>query len=107
MNQSGDSLVTRIHALKPPIFRCYFGDEPTMTLERAKEARQKGFQAAKFGWGTIGTGTASEDQEHFQAAREGLGHDGILLVDTGQIFGMMWRKLPKNQGHGRGKCPMV
>ena len=50
-----------------------FGDEPTMTLERAKEARQKGFQAAKFGWGTIGTGAASEDREHFQAAREGFG----------------------------------
>ena len=72
---------------KTPYFSVLFGDEPTMTLERAKEARQKGFQAAKFGWGTIGTGTASEDREHFQAAREGLGHDGILLVDTGQIFG--------------------
>ena len=72
---------------KNPYFSVLFGDEPTMTWERAKEARQKGFQAAKFGWGTIGTGTASEDREHFQAAREGLGHDGILLVDTGQIFG--------------------
>ena len=72
---------------KTPYFSVLFGDKPTMTLERAKEARQKGFQAAKFGWGTIGTGTASEDREHFQAAREGLGHDGILLVDTGQIFG--------------------
>ena len=56
---------------KTPYFSVLFGDEPTMTLERAKEARQKGFQAAKFGWGTIGTGTASEDREHFQAAREG------------------------------------
>ena len=72
---------------KTPYFSVLFGDEPTMTLERAKEARQKGFQAAKFGWGPIGTGTASEDREHFQAVREGLGQDGILLVDTGQIFG--------------------
>ena len=72
---------------KTPYFSVLFGDEPKITLERAKEALQKGFRAAKFGWGPIGTGTASEDQEHFQAAREGLGKEGILLVDTGQIFG--------------------
>ena len=72
---------------KTPYFSVLFGDEPIITLERAKEALQKGFRAAKFGWGPIGKGTASEDQEHFQAAREGLGKEGILLVDTGQIFG--------------------
>ena len=72
---------------KTPYFSVLFGDEPAITLERAKESRQKGFQAAKFGWGPIGTGTASEDREHFQADREGLENDGILLVDTGQIFG--------------------
>ena len=72
---------------KTPYFSVLFGHEPAITLERAKESRQKGFQAAKFGWGPIGTGTASEDREHFQAAREGLENDGILLVDTGQIFG--------------------
>ena len=72
---------------KTPYFSVLFGDEPAITLERAKESRQKGFQAAKFGWGPIGTRTASEDREHFQAAREGLENDGILLVDTGQIFG--------------------
>ena len=72
---------------KTPYFSVLFGDEPAITLERAKESRQKNFQAAKFGWGPIGTGTASEDREHFQAAREGLENDGILLVDTGQIFG--------------------
>ncbi len=72
---------------KTPYFSVLFGDEPAITLERAKESRQKNFQAAKFGWGPIGTRTASEDREHFQAAREGLENDGILLVDTGQIFG--------------------
>lgn len=72
---------------KTPYFSVLFGDEPAITLERAKESRQKGFQAAKFGWGPIGTRTASEDREHFQAAREGLENDGILLIDTGQIFG--------------------
>ena len=72
---------------KTPYFSVLFGDDPAITFERAKEARQKGFQAAKFGWGPIGLGSASEDREHFQAAREGLGNDGLLLVDTGQIFG--------------------
>jgi L-alanine-DL-glutamate epimerase-like enolase superfamily enzyme len=71
---------------KTPYFSVLFGDEPAVTFERAKEARRLGFRAAKFGWGPIGTGTAEEDREHFRAAREGLDQNGILLVDTGQIF---------------------
>ena len=53
----------------------------------APTARAKGFRAAKFGWGPIGRGSAQDDADHFAAAREGLGADGILLVDAGQIFG--------------------
>jgi len=71
---------------KTPYFSVLFGDDPAITFERAKKARRKGFQAAKFGWGPIGLGSALEDREHFQAAREGLGNDALLLVDTGQIF---------------------
>ena len=33
-----------------------------------------------------GAADAAQDAEHFSAAREGLGEDAILLVDTGQIF---------------------
>ena len=72
---------------KTPYFSVLFGEDPAITFERAREARHKGFQAAKFGWGPIGLGTSSDDRDHFQAAREGLGKEGILLVDTGQIFG--------------------
>ena len=71
---------------KTPYASVLFGDTPAETLERARQIRAKHFRAAKFGWGPIGRGTAAEDAEHFAAAREGLGADAILLVDTGQIF---------------------
>ena len=71
---------------KTPYASVLFGDTPQETLARAKEMRSRNFIAAKFGWGPIGRGDARTDAEHFAAAREGLGPDGTLLVDTGQIF---------------------
>jgi len=71
---------------KTPYASVLFGDTPAETLARAKEMRARNFIAAKFGWGPIGRGGAGQDAEHFAAAREGLGDDGMLLVDTGQIF---------------------
>ena len=62
-----------------------FGDEPQMTLSRARRAREDGFSAAKFGWGPFGR-SLKEDEEQVRAAREGLGTDGILLVDAGTAF---------------------
>jgi L-alanine-DL-glutamate epimerase-like enolase superfamily enzyme len=64
-----------------------FGDTPAETLYLAQKARNDHFQAVKFGWGPIGKTDLKADIAQFQAAREGLGPDGILLVDTGQIFG--------------------
>lgn len=75
----------RSHA-KTPYASVLFGDTPQETLARARDARARNFRAAKFGWGPIGRGSVAADAEHFVAAREGLGGDGILLVDTGQIF---------------------
>jgi L-alanine-DL-glutamate epimerase-like enolase superfamily enzyme len=72
---------------KTPYASVLFGDAPQETLERARAARARGFSAGKFGWGPIGRGSAKDDADHFQAAREGLGPDGVLLVDVGQIFG--------------------
>jgi L-alanine-DL-glutamate epimerase-like enolase superfamily enzyme len=72
---------------KTPYASVLFGDDPHDTLLRAKAARRDGFAAAKFGWGPIGRGSAKQDGDHFAAAREGLGQDGVLLVDVGQIFG--------------------
>jgi len=71
---------------KVPYASVLFGDTPQQTLERARDARSRGFAAAKFGWGPIGRGSVADDAEHFAAAREGLDRAGLLLVDVGQIF---------------------
>ena len=72
---------------KTPYASVLFGDTPQETRALGKSARDKGFRAAKFGWGPIGRGTLKDDEDQFAAAREGIGPDGILLVDVGQIFG--------------------
>lgn len=72
---------------KIPYASLLFGDTPEETLERGRKARADGFKAAKFGWGPIGRGAADEDGDQFVAAREGIGPDGHLMVDVGQIFG--------------------
>ncbi len=71
---------------KIPYASVLFGDTPEATLAGARKIRADGFQAAKFGWGPIGRGSVDGDRDQFVAAREGLGPDGILLVDVGQIF---------------------
>lgn len=71
---------------KTPYASVLFGDTPQQTLERAKRARAGDFRAAKFGWGPFGRSDAAADRDHLEAAREGLGPDGVLLVDVGQIF---------------------
>jgi L-alanine-DL-glutamate epimerase-like enolase superfamily enzyme len=71
---------------KVPYASQLFGDTPAETLQRARLARGERFRAVKFGWGPIGRAGADVDAEHFAAAREGLGEDGVLLVDVGQVF---------------------
>jgi L-alanine-DL-glutamate epimerase-like enolase superfamily enzyme len=71
---------------KLPYASQLFGETAQATLELAHLARDKGFRAVKFGWGSFGTGSVADDVAHLDAAREGLGSDGILLVDAGQIF---------------------
>ena len=71
---------------KTPYASLLFGDDAQQTLERTRTAMVSGFKAVKLGWGPIGRGTPQQDADHFFAAREALGADGILLVDVGQIF---------------------
>ncbi|WP_274627395.1 mandelate racemase/muconate lactonizing enzyme family protein [Arvimicrobium flavum] len=71
---------------KIPYASVLFGTTPQGTLERAREMRGRGFRAVKFGWAPFGDSLAG-DIAHLDAAREGLGPDGILLIDAGQIFG--------------------
>ena len=63
-----------------------FGDTPQNTLERAQAARRSGFRAVKFGWGPFGHGSINDDADQLEAAREGLGDEGVLLVDAGAVW---------------------
>lgn len=71
---------------KLPYASMLFGDTPQETLKKGRKARADGYRAAKFGWGPIGQGTAEADADQFMAAREGLGDDGILLIDIGTVW---------------------
>ena len=71
---------------KTPYASMLFGDTPQQTLDKARQVRQSGFVAAKFGWGPFGKGTPTEDADQLVAAREGLGEDGVLLVDAGTVW---------------------
>lgn len=71
---------------KLPYASQLFGNTPDETLQRARDARGARFRAVKFGWGPIGRADVQSDVDHLHAAREGLGIDGVLLVDVGQIF---------------------
>ena len=71
---------------KLPYASVLFGKTPEETGAAAKAIRAAGFTAAKFGWAPFGLDLA-EDIRHLEAARAGLGEDGILLIDAGQIFG--------------------
>jgi L-alanine-DL-glutamate epimerase-like enolase superfamily enzyme len=72
---------------KTPYASQLFGNSAEETLARGRSARDAGFRAVKFGWGPFGTGALQADIDQLDAAREGLGPDGILLVDAGQIWG--------------------
>lgn len=71
---------------KSPYASVLFGDAPQETLEKGKAARAAGYRAAKFGWGPYGQTTVEADADQIAAAREGLGPDGILLVDGGTVW---------------------
>jgi L-alanine-DL-glutamate epimerase-like enolase superfamily enzyme len=72
---------------KTPYASMLFGDSPEQTLANVRAARARGFKAVKCGWGPYGRGSVAADRDLAMAAREGLGDDGILLIDAGQIFG--------------------
>lgn len=71
---------------KQPYASVLFGDTPVETFEKAKRIAQAGFKAAKFGWGPFGASTPEADRDQLQAARQGLGNDGYLLVDAGTVW---------------------
>jgi L-alanine-DL-glutamate epimerase-like enolase superfamily enzyme len=72
---------------KTPYASQLFGDTPQETHAKAKRTRALGYRAAKFGWGPFGRCSIEDDRNQLLAAREGLGEDGILLVDVGTVWG--------------------
>jgi L-alanine-DL-glutamate epimerase-like enolase superfamily enzyme len=71
---------------KLPYASVLFGATPQETLDKARQVQAEGFRAAKFGWQSFGRGTVRDDAEHLMAAREGLGPEGILLIDAGTVW---------------------
>ncbi|MFO7167961.1 MAG: mandelate racemase/muconate lactonizing enzyme family protein [Chloroflexota bacterium] len=71
---------------KLPYASVLFGDTPQETYAKARRAREGGYRAAKFGWGPYGRGSVEADAEQVYAAREGLGDDGVLLIDAGTVW---------------------
>jgi L-alanine-DL-glutamate epimerase-like enolase superfamily enzyme len=63
-----------------------FGDTPSATYEDARSVPPE-FRAAKFGWGPFGRAELADDREQLAAAREGVGPNRTLLIDTGCVFG--------------------
>ncbi len=72
---------------KLPYASQLFGDTPQETLHKARLVRTLGYRAAKFGWGPFGKGALEADIDHVRAAREGLGPEGVLLIDAGTVWG--------------------
>ena len=71
---------------RTPYASVLFGDSAQETLDKAQGIRDQGFRAAKFGWGPFGKGSVQDDVDQVVAAREGLGEDGILLIDAGTVW---------------------
>jgi L-alanine-DL-glutamate epimerase-like enolase superfamily enzyme len=71
---------------KMPYASVLLGDTPEETYAKARGIRAQGFRAAKFGWGPLGKSTLEADVAQVRAAREGLGDEGILLLDVGVVW---------------------
>ena len=71
---------------KMPYASVLFGDTANETFLKAQTIVGQGFRAAKFGWGKFGLTSVDDDRDQLYAARQGLGKDGILLVDAGTVW---------------------
>jgi len=72
---------------KIPYASQLFGRTAEETRTLCRKAQEAGFRAVKCGWGPFGRGSLKDDRDQLQAAREGLGKEGTLLIDAGQIWG--------------------
>ncbi|GMV96595.1 MAG: dehydratase, partial [Phycisphaerae bacterium] len=63
-----------------------FQETPDATEALARRARQRGFRAAKFGWGPMGHHGEELDVALVRQARRGLGPEAALMVDAGTVW---------------------
>jgi len=72
---------------KLPYASVLFGDTPAETRKIARGLKDRGFSAAKFGWGPMGKVSLENDVALVAAAREGLGQHPELMIDCGVVWG--------------------
>lgn len=72
---------------KLPYASVLFGHTPEDTYQIAKGLQEKGYQAAKFGWGPMGKHGEANDIALVRAAREGMGNDNQIMIDAGVVWG--------------------
>ncbi|RKU23757.1 mandelate racemase [Candidatus Poribacteria bacterium] len=72
---------------KLPYASVLFGDTPEATYHIASGLRERGYRAAKFGWGPMGKFGEANDIALVQAAREGMGLDAQIMIDAGVVWG--------------------
>ena len=72
---------------KLPYASVLFGDTPEATYRIATSLREKGYRAAKFGWGPMGKFGEANDIALVRAAREGMGTEAQIMIDAGVVWG--------------------
>ncbi len=71
---------------KLPYASVLFGGTPDATYQIAVGLRERGYRAAKFGWGPMGKFGEANDIALVQAAREGMGIDAQIMIDAGVVW---------------------
>ena len=72
---------------KLPYASVLFGDTPEETYRIATRLRERGYRAAKFGWGPMGKFGEANDIALVRAAREGMGTAAQIMIDAGVVWG--------------------
>ena len=73
---------------KLPYASVLFGDTPEATYRIAVSLRERGYRAAKFGWGPMGKFGEANDIALVRAAREGMGAEAQIMIDAGVVWGV-------------------
>ena len=72
---------------KLPYASVLFGDTPEETYHIAAGLRERGYRAAKFGWGPMGKFGEANDIALVEAARAGMGSEAQIMIDAGVVWG--------------------